>query len=117
MSVPIKVVFTRKNDQYVEIDGLQDPTNPDQTVYVNNATVFATLVDQFGNPVAGLNNVELFYLGGSNGDYRGLVEQTFNPKIGVGYTLKISASAPGLGIDNEADMLLEIPAEVVVRVN
>jgi hypothetical protein len=83
MSVPIKVVFTRKNDQYVEIDGLQDPTNPDQTVYVNNATVFATLVDQFGNPVAGLNNVELFYL----------------------------------GVDNEADMLLEIPAEVVVRVN
>lgn len=114
MAVPIKMVFTRKNDQFIEIDGLQDPTTG---AFVNNATVTATLVDQYGNAVPGCTNVTLNYLATTNGNYRGLVEQTFNPIIGAGYTLQVTATAPGQGVDNTVDLFLEIPAVVTPRVN
>jgi hypothetical protein len=114
MGVPQRMVFTRKNDQFIEIDGLQDPTSG---TFFNGATVTATLIDQYLQPVPGCTAIVLNYLAGTNGNYRGLVEQTFNPPLGVGYTLQITGSAPGQGTDNEADLFLEIPAIVVPRVS
>jgi len=108
------MVFTRKNDQFIEIDGLQDPTT---LTFINNAIVLATLVDQFNQPVAGCMAIPLNFLAGTSGNYRGLVEQTFNPTLGTGYTLQITASAPGQGSDSTVDLFLEIPAVVVARVS
>lgn len=115
MSIPPKILLTRANDQFIELDGLQDPT---VTVnqYFNGATVTATLYDQYGNPVAGMTNIAMAYLAGTNGNYRGLAEQTFGPPLGAGYTLKITASqSGGGGGDNSIDAVWEIPVVVVPR--
>jgi len=112
MAIPSEVVMFRLNDQFIEIDGLVDPTTG---TAINGATVTATLVDESGAQVPSLTNVALTYIAGSAGNYRGLVEQTFNPSLGSGYTLTIKASAPGQGPDNTVDLYLEIPARVAPR--
>ena len=113
MAVPVKLIPVRLNDQYLEIDGLQDAVT---LVYYSNATVMATLVDQLGDPVPGFTNVAMSYIAGTNGNYRGLVVQTFNPPLGVGYTVQITAIVPG-GADpsGNTEGYWEIPAQVTAR--
>ena len=113
MALPTKLLLVRLNDQFVEIDGLQDAVT---LAYYNNATVSATLVDQNNDAVPGLSALPMPYVSGSNGNYRGLVEQTFNPPLGGGYTLQITASViGGSGPDGTTDGYWEIPTQVVAR--
>lgn len=113
MTVPVEVATFRLNDQFIEVDGLQDSVT---LAYYSNGTLSATLIDQNGNPVAGLSNIPLAYISGSQGGYRGLFEQTFNPPLGPGYTLQITGTVPnGQGSDGLTDLFMEIPATVLPR--
>jgi len=113
MPLPIKLIPVRLNDQIIEIDGLQDAVTQ---AYYSSATVTATLVDQSGDAVPGFSDIPMSYVGGSNGKYRGLIEQTFNAPLGTGYTLQVKASVPGgAGVDALTDALWEIPCQVVAR--
>lgn len=106
MAVPSRIILYQKNDQFIEIDGLKDGL---AGTFVNNATVTATLKDRSGVVVSEVNNLTLVYVAASNGKYRGLVEDTFNPTRGGGYTLVVEADQAGTKLH------LEIPVEVRVR--
>jgi hypothetical protein len=87
------VTFYRGNTQVLTVKGLY--SGGDETTgavtYQNGATVTATLNDQNGNPVSGLNGVTLIYVAGSNGWYQYTVPSSFNPAAGYSYTLVIDA--------------------------
>ncbi len=118
--MPTSFIFRLKNDQYIEwgpmIDGTTGITLGDGTVvpasYLNNLTGTATLVDSTGTPVAGLNGLAFAYVAASNGIYRALVEQTFNPTPGA-YTLQINFTAPGS--EPRGDYYRELPMRIVTR--
>jgi hypothetical protein len=101
----------QNNDQWIEIDGLQDPISGN---YLNAATVQATIVDKnnllkegAGYQVA---QVSLAYLTGSNGNYRGKLAQFVVATLPVGgYTLMIDASQTGVALH------LEVPAVCATR--
>jgi hypothetical protein len=107
MAIPSLVTLYKLNDQYVEIDGLAEALTG--TVQ-NNATVSASLVDALGANVNGATNINLTFVASSNGKYRGLVANTFDPPVGVGYTLKLNVTTAG-GLK----MHMEIAAEVAIR--
>ena len=123
MPIPSSFTFYVKNDQWVEwgpmIDGTTGITLGDGTVvavvYLNNLTGTATLQDSTGAPVAFFNALALNYVAGSNGIYRALVEQTFNPPLGGGYKLVIDLVAAGA--EPRGDYHREIPAFVRVARN
>lgn len=85
------------NDQWIQLTGLYsltaDPSTGmlTQRSYENGATVTATLLDQNGNPVAGLDGIPMPYVAGSNGIYRGQVGHDFNPTAATFYNLVITA--------------------------
>jgi hypothetical protein len=120
MTVPVSLTFRLKNDQYIEwgpmVDGTTGITLGDGTivpvVYLNNLAGTATLIDSTGTPVTGLNGAAFTYLTASNGIYRALVEQTFNPAPGV-YTLQITFTAPGS--EPRGDYYKELPMRIVIR--
>ena len=106
MAIPEKVTIFIENDSYVEIvihDGLDEDT------YFNAATVTATLKDRSGTVVTGINGLTLTYVLASNGMYRGIVQESFNPTLGGGYKLELVA------IESGVQGKLVLPAEVKVR--
>jgi hypothetical protein len=107
MAVPSKITLYQLNDQYLEIDGLADGLT---TTVINTAVVTATLKDSTGASVSGLTNLSLTYVASSSGVYRGLIEDTFNPAIGGGYTLYIDAVDGGVNKGH-----WEIPVVIKVR--
>ena len=94
MSIPTEVILFVDNDLYVEIDGLHDGLTP--TSYFNAATVSATLRDSTGTAVTGATNITLNYVPASNGKYIGSIQESFNPPIGSGYKLEITAIQSGI---------------------
>jgi len=94
------------NDQVIEVLGLKNNVSG---AFLNAATVTATLKDAAGQNVTGLTNLTLAYVAASSGDYRGQVEQTFDPAVGGSYTLHIDGSEAGLVLH------LEIATTVSVR--
>jgi hypothetical protein len=121
MSVPTSFTFSAENDQYIEwgpmVDGLTGITLGDGTqvapAYLNNLTGTATLLDATGAPVTGANALPFVYVPASNGIYRALVEQTFNPPVGGGYKLVIVFTAPGS--EPRGDYKATVPARVAVK--
>jgi len=105
VAIPSKLILTQKNDQIIEIDGLQDALT---LAYVNNAVATATLKDSTGASVTGLTGVTLSYVSGSNGKYRGQVEETFSPALG-NYVLHVDANSGGVVLH------IEIKTSVKVR--
>jgi len=118
--MPTSLSFRLQNDQYVEwgpmIDGTTGITLGDGTAvpasYQNNLVGTATLIDASGAPVTGLNGVAFAYVAASNGIYRALIEQTFNPAPGL-YTLQVKFNAPGS--EPRGDYYRELPMRIVVR--
>ena len=86
------------NTQVITVEGLQDVVT---LLYLNNAQVTVTLLDQRGNPDLVLQDIPLGYVPGSNGNYQGTVPDTFNPpaftgKPLSGYTLQVTAVQAGV---------------------
>ncbi len=120
MSMPTSLLFRLQNDEYIEwgpmTDGTTGITLGDGTVvpvsYLNNLTGTCTLVDLSGNAVTGLNGVSFAYVNGTNGIYRALIEQTFNPAPGP-YVLQVRFQAPGS--EPRGDYYKEMPMRIVIR--
>jgi hypothetical protein len=106
INLPVLVKLFPMNTQVITITGLQDIVSG---LYLDAATVTATLFDQYGNPDPILNEVVMAYLPGSNGNYQGTVPATFNPALGDGYTLQILADQANV------QSLFSIPAKVQLR--
>jgi len=80
------------SDNLVRLDAL---TSASSGGYLNNATVSFTLTDSNGNVVAGLSNVSMPYVAGSNGRYEGNIPNTANLVLNALYTLAVTATASG----------------------
>jgi hypothetical protein len=113
MSIPTKVMIYPNNDQVHTLTGLQDVLTD---LYQDTATVTMTLFDQLGNPVAGLTNITLNYVSGSNGDYNAAVPAfSYGPPpnpdqpILGGFTLQVTAVQSGVQYQ------INIPAEMDLR--
>ncbi len=105
MAVPRRIVLYQSNDQVVELFGLQDSLTGD---YLNSATVTATLKRK-GIAIEGCDEISLNYILSSNGNYRGQVEETFNPPAKSGYVLHYDADQGGTVLH------IEIPTVVKIR--
>lgn len=116
ISTKYVAILYQLNDQFVYPQGLADGLNP--TSYFNDATGTATLWDTSQSPrvaVAHATNIPLSYQMGSNGNYLGLIEQTFNPPVGSNYVLTVDLSRVDPGGDGTADAHWEFKAKVMVR--
>jgi hypothetical protein len=110
--LPRVIYLYPNNTQVINIIGLTDVTTG---FYLDSAAVFATLYDQYQNPDPVLNDIELFYVLGSNGNYQGTVPASFSPAAFTGasplggYTLQISAEQASV------QALFTIPVIVQLR--
>lgn len=88
------MIIYRLNSAFILLSGFTDQgTTPPS--YVNNATLSATLTDQYGNEVTGLINVPGTYVAGSNGNYQFPISPTLDPPQAATYTLTISGTGAG----------------------
>lgn len=104
--VPTIIYLFPQNTQVLSIEGLVDEISGD---YLNSATVSATLYDQNFNPDPVLNNIPMNYVAASNGNYEGVVPDTFNPVLGSGYTLQYTAAQGGI------QAVISVPVQVKLR--
>ena len=94
------------SDSVVEVTALNDPFS-DQ--FVNTATVTAVLTDLKGVEVAGQNwPLDLDYVVGSDGVYRGMLEDGLQLVAGKNYVLWVTADA---GADLIKKWRLVLPAK------
>lgn len=105
MAVPDSITLYKVNDQVVEVTGLKNNVTG---AFLNAATVTATLKDKNGNAVTGLSSLTLAFLAGTNGNYRGQVEQTFDPAPGRGYVLHIDSDEGGVVGHWEIPVIVEV---------
>lgn len=117
ITIPEVFIFRPRNSGVLEwgsiIDGIADSEG--STVYVNDATVTATLYKgrDIKNPVitpgtiaaAEISGLVLGYVAASNGLYQGAIASTFDPPSGDGsvngrgrYVLVVDADSPTKGI-------------------
>ena len=90
----MRVILRRGNDQVVTLQGLRTTKTG---VYLNEATVKATLMDSRNQIVQPFEEVTMNYVSGSNGDYEWLIEgETLLLKKNVEYSLEIKAEESGL---------------------
>ena len=104
--IPTIIYLFPQNTQVLSIEGLIDEISGE---YPNSATVSATLYDQNNNPDSVLNNIGLSYVPDTNGNYEGVVPDTFNPCLGSGYTLQYTANQGGI------QAVISVPAQVKLR--
>ncbi len=79
------------NDMLIELDGLRDAASD---VYVPNATVTARVYDEYGNDISG--PIAMGFVPGSNGLYRGVVENTLPLQEGRSYEVVVTAGGAGI---------------------
>lgn len=102
-----KLRFYQGNTQVVTLEGLQDVITGG---YVNDAVLQMSLVDEYGNVIAGCDQVAMNYIPDSNGNYQGIFgDQNFYPDVGTGYRLYVDGSSSGSFIH------LELSVEVSAR--
>jgi hypothetical protein len=105
----VKKVLYPKNSQFLKITGLKD-NSVSPAVYMNAATVTATLKDASGDAVSGFDAVAGTYETGSDGNYTFPVDPTlFDPTPGSDYTLFLEVDQGGKKLH------AELPAKVSVR--
>lgn len=86
----MRIVLKRGNDQVVTLVGLR--TTDLEPVYLNAATVKATLLDAKGQPMADFSDVPMPYVSGSQGNYEWTVEaDAMMLPIGSEYSLVMTA--------------------------
>lgn len=106
MPIPSVIYLYPRNTQVLEINGLQDITTG---LFLDAATVTATLYNNNGVADPVLNGIVLAYVNGTNGNYQGTVPDTFQPCLGAGYLLQIIANQGGV------QSVWSIPAKVLLR--
>ncbi len=107
MATIAKQILYPKNDQILELNGLQDS---ETLAYLNAATITGTLKNSAGEEVTGLIDVAFSYVTDSDGDYQAQVEgTTFDPTVGGGYILYVDGTQSG------KDFHIEIPVTIKVR--
>lgn len=86
----MRVIIKRGNDQIVTMLGLRTTSQP--PIYLNAATVKATLQDNKGAVVPPFQDVPMNYVAGSNGNYEWVIDSvhTMIPK-GQEYALILTA--------------------------
>jgi len=107
MAIPSKLVIDLKNDQYIELSAVANGLTAE---YINDAIATVTLYDRDGSVVPDVSALPLDYVAESDGVYRGLIPNTFNPARGGGYKLMVDV------VSGEYKAHIEIPVEVKVRV-
>ncbi len=81
------------NDNAVTVNGLKDLTTD---TFINDAVVNATLQDCDGNNIAGGSwPVTLSYIAASDGEYRGVIQDTVNIVADTMYQILITAVGNG----------------------
>lgn len=86
-------VFLFKNDNLLKLAGLKDNITD---VFVNNATVTATITTLGGAPILGTTfPVTLNHVTGSDGDYQTALPAELAVKVGQRYKAVIDATANG----------------------
>jgi hypothetical protein len=101
-ATPSKMYVYPGNTQMITVEGLQDLSQLPALVFLNAASLTATLVDDDGNQIQGCIGIPLTYVLGSNGNYIGTFgDNTFQPGIGTGYTLIVEGSQSGGWIHEE----------------
>jgi hypothetical protein len=104
--LPPVIYLYPNNTQVIQITELQDQITG---LFLTNAQVTATLLDQKGTPDAILNNIVMSYVPGSDATYQGTVPSSFNASLGGGYTLQVIAVQAGVQAE------YSIPAIVQLR--
>jgi hypothetical protein len=90
-----RVILKRGNDQVVTMTGLR--TTAVVPVYLNEATVKATLQDSKGANIPAFTDVPMVYVPDSSGDYEWVIESdTMMLPKSVEYSLVITAVQEGL---------------------
>lgn len=108
-ATPSKILLYAGNTQALLVQGLQDASQLPNIVFLDAASVTATLVDDDGNQIPGCIGVTLNYQAGSNGNYLGIFgDVNFQPPEGTGYTLLVDATESGSY--GHWDFLVEIVA-------
>jgi hypothetical protein len=97
-------VFYPGNTQGLRLDGLYEP---DEDLFVSDASLVATLEDSEGAPVWGLNGVKMFYVPGTPASYEAMLDSNeFNPAPGA-YTLVVVGERNGAGLRLEMVAIVE----------
>jgi len=96
------------NTQVITITELQDQQTGE---FLIDANVTATLIDRRGIPDPVLRDITLAFVAGTDATYQGQVPDTFNAKLGGGYTLQITATQAGV------QAFYSIPVIVQLRTN
>ena len=91
--LPTIIYLYPSNTQLISITGLQDQVTGN---YLDAATISATLYDRLGNADGVLNGVTCTYQAGTQGNYQGVVPNSFNAAVGGGYMLVIVAAQAGI---------------------
>ena len=90
----MRIVLKRGNDQVVTLKGLRAT---DLNTFLNEAAVFATLLDSRNAPVPAFSHVPMLYVPESDGDYEWVIESdTMMLPKSVEYALEIKAAQEGL---------------------
>ena len=93
------------NDNLLSVENLK---NAATDVYINDATVTATLKDKLGANVTGQSwPLTMTFVSSSNGTYRGTLEDGLSLTEGESYTAEITADA---GSDQIANWSIQLTA-------
>jgi len=86
----------KRNDQDIDVVLVNSRDNS----FINNATVYVTILSPTGTIPTGGGPLTASYSGLSDGLYRAAVTETFDPDPGPGYQIKIIATTAA-GINGE----------------
>jgi hypothetical protein len=94
-----------KNDNYILLEGLRDAATGE---FVNDAVLTLDVMDANRLPLSGATGISMDYIAGSNGRYKGLIDDSVQTTIGTKVYVTITCSNYGCRWD-------EIPVDVEKR--
>lgn len=92
------------NDMELRLHGFKDSDD----VYVNDATVTATVKDSDGVDVPGAVGIVLSYVSGSNGNYEGVLPDTVALVAGSKYMIHYTGTRGGLTYHAEVPAIAKV---------
>lgn len=87
----MSLILYKANEQWLSLPRLRDA---DTGALKTTAVVTATLYDKVGAPVSNLTALPLVY-DATKSAYKVKVSHLFNPPVGTGYTLTVTATQDG----------------------